>query len=75
MVHHKMLSLVIETVVDVLSVFGRDFCLVVAGAIIGFALAEGVSSSTFKGDLNVAYTFLGMALVFYLIRRFTFGKT
>jgi len=64
----------VEAVLESTSAFARDFCLVVAGAIIGFALAEGVNSSTFKGDLNVAYAIAGMALVLYLTRRFTFGK-
>jgi len=67
--HKKQSKLwrVFVSIINALGPFGRDFCLVVSGAIFGFSLSEGISSSTFKGDLTVAYVFAIIAFGFYVL--------
>ena len=65
MVHKK---LTLRLTLYELSTLLRDICLVIAGAIIGFAIAEGPKSPTFKGDFYSVWPFLIFAFVFGVIR-------
>ena len=46
-------SAVLYSAIQAIGSLGRDLCLVAGGAVMGFALTEGVRSNTFRNDLNL----------------------
>jgi len=61
------------SLIDAVCSFGRDLCLVVAGAIVGFALTEGVKSSSFTADLWLGILTVFISVLFGFARSYSLG--